>query len=153
METKFKSIASLDPKIMSSVQLKLTYHGEQTKPILTVVMVCRDVKLNRDVFEPFRVAGLDYGNDLGHKRVVVVSPSEMQGVLQATYKMAHLAEENSVETCVSCTVVLIQGSERKGAYLLFDRDQAKQAVLAMTNALEPENAAGRDTLNGLRICL
>ena len=149
-----KLIANVQPagrkegNVLTAAQLKLTYHGRQTKPIPSVVLVTRGHTLDMDAFEQFCVPGLSYGNDyLGNLVRVFVSLVEMKAVLDIVQKVPHLTEINRAQVWVSCTVILSRGSgEHQGNYLLFDRPQSKQLVSAMAKVLEPDNEASRIAL-------
>lgn len=55
----------LQPEVLRTVQVKLSYLGSQTEPISTVVFVAEGQRADVSQFIPFRRIGIDYTNDEG----------------------------------------------------------------------------------------
>jgi hypothetical protein len=133
----FNEFKNMSLAELATVQMKLTFIGEQEEPISTVVITAPSTQLNMALFVPFRRPGYSYANDnLGIRRITA-STSELQGILQNAGNIGGVSS-GAVQTppIVSFAMVANVSGTIKGFEAILNPTDGAALLKAIQNALQ-----------------
>ena len=143
------TLASYGPSRLHRAALKLTRVGEQTEPILTIVISCYFHLPVLDAFRPLRSSGLSYANDaLPDLLCFSVSPEELAAMLSALHRVCAAAGLPTAPAVAAAVLVDLPGGA-EGDECILPEDRAADLYRELEAALAPENGTGRAVL-GMR---
>jgi hypothetical protein len=121
---------------------KLTYLGDQEKPVPSVFFHLGVTTAGYETFIPHQSKGVRYSNDtLGNARHFAISKQEQAAILA---NLATITPGDPPPTPRwALVVVQIAPSGPRAIEWLLNDARARQVVNAITRALAPENEAGR----------
>jgi hypothetical protein len=128
---------------LRSAQAKITYIGEQTRPILTVVFSAGDETLpaSLDHFAQFQRSRKIYSNDrLSTIRRFTVSPEQFHRILSAVRPVLTGDAPSAGNPIVSFTVTTRISGHFRGREFLLNRDSGERFYRALMSAFEGPNA-------------
>lgn len=143
----FEEFESMDLSEFMTLQMKLTYVGEQSKVVPTVAITADSHDLDMDCFKPFRKTGVDYGNDEVATVVALsVTTEELQGIIGALGVMPAVKEgarEGQFLSFMMCNKV---DGQTKGFEAIVDASDAEALLRTIVDELEPDSDTARQTL-------
>ena len=137
---------------LAAAQAKITYHGEQKAPVLTVVFTTNGSTPFMDDFREVQRLEYPYGNDnLSSIRTFGVTPSEFRRMLSSVSLTVSTEIERKDEkgrplNLLYFTVIRHDDGSVVGTEFAIARDKAKVFYRALIGALGNNNESGRRTL-------
>jgi hypothetical protein len=127
---------------------KISFFGDQKRPIATVLFQTEDVNCSVDAFRDVQ-KGVMYLNDEDDFVVgFTVTLDEFRRMLEAVKDIlirgANLKNED--RAILSFSILQAQGAELEGAEFRFDRSVAVDFYPALLDAIDPQNVEGRRLL-------
>jgi hypothetical protein len=127
--------------------LKLTHVGEQTVPVLTVVIACYFHLPSLDAFRPLRHTGLSYANDeLPNVLHFSVAPQELRMLLAAAHRVCSASAIPGGVPSLAFAAVADAPDGPEGDESILSLQQAGELYRHLESALSPENGTGRAVL-------
>jgi hypothetical protein len=132
---------------LQRVAAKLTHVGEQTGPVLTIVIQTLYYLPSLEIFIPFRSSRVSYVNDeLPLILNFSVSPDEFARVVESAAGFESQQQGDLHQVSLSLTVVVHSDEELVGAEVLVTRDTGVLLHAKVLQALDETNGVGRSVL-------
>ncbi|HEX4963773.1 MAG TPA: hypothetical protein VF173_23300 [Thermoanaerobaculia bacterium] len=132
---------------LQNAQAKITYLGEQTKPISTVVFHTPKHEVVIQDFARLHRTGELYVNDrLPYTKSFVVSPSEFLNILRSLKRILDEPAGAQGVDFLSFSVIWEKGQYTKGQEYRIDRTLGKEFLLIIFKALNKDNEPGLQIL-------
>jgi hypothetical protein len=142
-----ESILSSTAEQLQKAQAKITYLGEQSKPIATVVFHSSGHKANMEKFARFHRESELYTNDeLPYTRFFAVTPREFSDVLASLKRVLSDPAASRGPDFLSFTVLREEGYNIEGHEFKIGPEAGKDFYGAVLNALNEDNELGRQTV-------
>ncbi|MCP4674849.1 MAG: hypothetical protein GY854_04935 [Deltaproteobacteria bacterium] len=136
----FTYFASLEAAELSRAQLKLTYVGEQTIPVPTVVISTLHRLPDLDEFTPYRSRGILYANDEGTDvRSGAVTADELKGLVQAASAQPALSPNDLGAAALTLTITRRTSTGTQGGEMIVNLPTARSLVSALIGVANPSN--------------
>jgi hypothetical protein len=146
--TVVETILRATEKQLASAQAKITYLGEQEKPIATVVFHAQDHDVVMEDFTEVQPRPEPYPNDpLPYTKVFSVTPAELHRMLLAVEPVVTAKDAAAGAQFLAFTVVRRERSRVTGAEYRVGPASAQAFYRALLGGLDPSNAAGRAALS------
>ncbi len=146
-QSPYSEFTRRPPARLSHVQVKLTYLGEQTKPVPTVVFGAIGRLIDLQAFGGLRKAGIDYGNDeLPRIESFVVTVDELHAMLQAAALPA-VTQGQRDGSWVSFMVLDNAPPGIKGVEAILDPQEAEALVRALRSGVSPRDGPAAAVLD------
>lgn len=134
-------------KQLESAQAKVSYLGEQLKPIPTVVFHAKDPVLSIEHFLEVQPTPTPYPNDtLPYTKEFAVTPAEFRRMLLAVEPIVTAEHAAQGPEFLSFAVVREERSRVTGREYRVGPASAPQFYRALIDALDAANVVGRSTL-------
>jgi hypothetical protein len=128
-------------------QAKITYLGDQRKPIPTVVFYTESSTLVMERFRRVQPSPDPYSNDeLPYTMQFAVTPKEVRRILLAVKPVMEVSGRSKPPEFLSFTVVRETNGQIEGCEFAVTARLADGFYRKIINALEPTNEAGRKDL-------
>lgn len=132
---------------LQHAQAKITYLGEQDKPIATVVFYTSEHEANMKDFAKLHSAGELYTNDeLPYTRFFAVTPKEFLDVLQSLKTVLSDPAVSQGADFISFTILRTENSHAVGHEFKVDPSAGKSFYQAIITALRRDNELGKQLL-------
>lgn len=146
--SSFDEFEAFELAELQNLQVKLTYLGEQTRPILTVVFGSLLHVVSMENFKPFRKSGVDYGNDdLPTVRNFTSRPDELQRMIQLVGTIPVVRAGVREGEFLSFMMVNELRGEIKGFEAILNARDAESLLRLITASLDIDNGIGLMILN------
>ena len=141
------SILSSTAVQLQKAQAKITYLGEQSKPIATVVFHSSGHKANMEKFAKFHRESELYTNDeMPYTRFFAVTPHEFSDVLASLERVLSDPSVSRGPDFLSFTILREEGYNIEGHEFRIGSAAGKNFFRAVLEALNEDNELGRQTL-------
>ncbi|HYZ85038.1 MAG TPA: hypothetical protein VE621_11575 [Bryobacteraceae bacterium] len=130
---------------LQSAQAKLTYLGEQEKPIPTIVFAVEGHTPVMVRFLNVQSSKRPYDNDeLPYTKTFHVSLAELRRILNSIRPL--LVDQSRRPDYLSFTIIAGAGDAMLGGEYAISRDQGRPLLSAISEGLSPENKEGRQII-------
>jgi hypothetical protein len=137
------SVFSVGADQLTRAQAKITYLGEQSKPISTVLFFSEGFVAELDKFLKMQAEPTPYDNDLlPSTQSFAVSPAEFHRILQSVKPILEALDPSSQPEFLSFTVAYSTDSDWIGQEYRLDYEQGAGFYSALIEALDPDNESG-----------
>ena len=131
---------------LKTAQAKITYLGEQEKPIPTIVFAVEGHTVSMVRFLSVQRSKKPYVNDeLPYTKTFAVTLPEFRGILASVKPIATGAAPDKQEF-LSFSVLAGAGNAIVGQEFLISRSQGKQFLEAVERSISPLNSTAQETL-------
>jgi hypothetical protein len=145
--TMTESILDATEQQLRLARAKITYLGEQTKPVPTVVFRTEGSKPSMEHFLQFQRNRQQYSNDeMPYTKTFLLSPAEFRRALQAVKPVVTDPAAAMGPDFLSFVVVSEADTGLSGQEFLIAPRAGKAFYQKLIGALDPENKTARDTL-------
>ena len=143
-----RSMFDLTEQMLATAQGKITYLGEQKKPIPTVVFSTLPNSIVMDRFLPWQRSIERYDNDyMPYTVTFIVTPIEFTRIIKDLEPVIITKEVGDGLPFLSFTVIWRDGGQFIGHETRIGYASGKEFYKILANALEPGNQAGRAALS------
>ena len=148
METTMtESILNVVPEKLKEAQAKITYLGEQGKPIATVVFSATGYKPALVDFLKAQHAAAPYANDtLPYTQYFSVTPQEFANILQALKPTLTDPAVSSGADFLSFSVTRRENASLEGHEFKIGAKEGQKFYQSLIKHLKPDNKAGHEAL-------
>ena len=144
-----QSILDSSEDQLKMAQAKITYLGEQTKPIPTIAFYTEGHRLAMETFVQFQQGQREYDNDsLPYTQTFRVTPVEFRRLLLAAKPRLIPAAKSANPNYLSFCVVRKEAGGQVGEEFWIEPAAGAVFHRAVMEALESQNDAGRKALAG-----
>ncbi len=142
-----ESILNATEEQLKNAQAKITYLGEQSKPIPTVVFFTEEHDFSMNRFTQLHRTHKEYDNDsLPYTMQFTVKPVEFKRLLHALKPLLSKEDIAKGEEFLSFCVVYKTDLGQEGYEFLINASSARSFYEILIDALEPDNEVGRKAL-------
>jgi hypothetical protein len=139
-------LARLPADQLQRAAAKLTHVGEQTEPVLTVLIHTYGWLPSLDVFACLSTSGLSYANDTLPAMVCIsTAPAEFAGLMAAAIPV--VAGAGHGPPSLSFSAVIDAPAGRSGNEWLLSEADGIALAQALLHALRSDNGVGREALS------
>lgn len=143
-----RSIFDLTERQLSTATGKITYLGEQKKPIPTVVFSPHGYPVVMQRFLEVQGSRDPYDNDkMPYTKHFNVTPAELQRMLHSLQPLLTTEDVGKGPPFLSFTLVVLEEGHVSGQEIRIAQTSGKEFYTLLIKALQPENDAGRATLS------
>lgn len=141
------SILDATVEQLRSAQAKITYLGEQSKPIPTIIFHTRGYRVNLSDFLAVQKTGRPYANDdLPYTRRVPLEPTEFRKILQSLKPTLKSSDGGGPEF-LSFTVLRTWNTKTAGQEFRIGTVEGREFFTKLTEGINPENVEARSAVN------
>lgn len=138
-------LMSYDESMLRRSAVKITHIGEQTGPVLTIVIAVYYYIPSISLFQSYSSNATTYSNDkLPYITHFTVSPHEFSRILKVGLQMEELGL--NTDPSLSFTVVVDTPDGSEGKEILFGFNDAKHFHLLLDGAIDSSNGVGKKIL-------
>ncbi len=149
-EMGFKEFQASNLQQLRTLQVKLTYVGEQDKPIPTVAFTSQFNTLDLEKFRPFRRPGFHYGNDdLPNIWTFTCSPEELQRMVNTLGEIQAVRQGKVIGEFLSFMMYNTTPAGEKVHEAILDAEMTKLLLEKIKASLDPANKEGIEILDRL----
>ena len=144
-------LLGLDETRLQRSAIKLTHVGEQTEPILTIVMQTYYYLPSLEIFRSLLTPGLSYAND--ELPVILnfsVEPPEFKLLLDEAQQVRDSERDHAHSPSLSFSAVVETSEEVQGTEILFSHGAGVKLHRGLARALNPEHKIGQLVLQRQR---
>ncbi len=146
----FKEFQAFNVEQVRTLQMKLTYVGEQDKPVPTVAFTSHFNVLDMGKFKPYRRPGFHYGNDdLPNLWAFTCSPEELQKIIKAVGEIRVVRRGEVIGEFISFMMHNTTPDGDRVHEAILDADTSKLLFEKIKAALDPANKEGIGTIDQL----
>jgi hypothetical protein len=132
----FKDFLKMTPEELKSTQVKLTFLGPQTEPIMTVVLNPAGQEFDINKFSGYRRVGLSYANDDLTLQILKVTPDQLKAVISSISSYPAILAERMVDMPYLSVSFLYSGPEERFFETVLDHHSASEFFILLRGALE-----------------
>ena len=141
-------ILAVNVEQLTQAQAKITYLGEQSKPIPTVIFHTEGYVVRLDRFVGMQDDPTPYDNDsLPYTQSFAVSASEFHRILLTLKTMLEALDPSRKPEFISFTVTCDTDSGLIGQEYRLNYEQGSGFYSALIEALDPDNLEGREIIS------
>jgi hypothetical protein len=141
------SVFSAGADQLTRAQGKITYLGEQSKPIPTVLFFSEGFVSELDKFFKMQTDPTPYDNDMLPSTLsFTVSPAEFHRILQSVKPVLEVLDPSAQPEFLSFTVAYSTDSDWIGQEFRLDYEQGAAFYTSLIGALGPDNDVGREAV-------
>ena len=142
------SIFGVNVEQLTRAQAKITYLGEQSKPIPTVILFSKGFAVELDKFLKMQGDPTPYGNDtLRYTQSFAVSAPEFHRILLSVKPILEALDSSQKPDFLSFTVTCDTDSGLIGREYQLSYQQGGGFYTALVDALDSANVVGRETVS------
>jgi hypothetical protein len=140
-DTARRSIFERSERELQKAAAKVSYRGEQTKPIPNVIFSTEGYKVSNEDFLPLQ-KNIPYNNDVGGAMRFAVTPEEFHKILEAVHPLALKAETLEDPEFLAFVVICPARAGVEGYQVQIDRQFGKEFYQKLLSGLDPKNKEG-----------